>query len=174
MTKLRIAVVAVTFALIAGPATGQTPRCSADSPSACSPGLPGVDLPPEAALVRVTDFTLRKGEEHWLADLTLETDNHPGRVDLYAWWWELTTTDTWLADPGASSTETFRNVIVGFADPSTPNLATGHGLSIIWKASGELWHWHASLHTRGRGTFHFSAGQHTMIPWWIRDQVDLP
>lgn len=159
-TLTRSAVLAVlALALISFPASAQTARCGAADPSMCDPSLPGVQLPDDAALVRVTEFTMYRSGDTWRVDLTLTTDAHPGTVNVYAWRSDLTASPSWNAPSGEPAQKSFVGLDIGGPDP--------HGLSVQWEAGGTTWHWWSGLHFDGVGTFHFSAGEGDLLPWWI-------
>lgn len=159
MTRYATAALVTAIACLLAPGAGaQTARCAFGEPSMCSPDLPGLadQLPPELTAVRISSFAMRWQGGRWWVDLSLSTNSHPGTVTITAWRYDLAHRTVWLS--GAQKSMSFP---VGGAD------AAPYAVSVEWEANGATWHRWIGLHYDGPGTYHFTAGEGSLVPWWI-------
>lgn len=146
----------VAFTAQAVPVTGQPfATCAFGEPSMCDPSLPGLQdqLAPEIRSVEISAFEMSYRDNQWFVDLTLSAANRPGDILVEAWRAGSVYSETWTA----GSTRLFR-VPVG------PLGAAPYGLAVEWQENGRTWHRWVGLHYSGPGTYHFSAGEGSLIP----------
>lgn len=151
--------IALVFAtLFAAPIKAQIASCAFAEPAMCHPSLPGLEdqLAPELSVIEIDSFAMAYRNGRWVIDITLSTTDHPGEVRVAAWRDGFTYSETWVAGSERS-----------FTIPAGGARAGTHGLTIEWESNSRIWHRWVGLHYSGAGTYHFTAGEGSLIPWWL-------